>query len=161
MIDLNKIQKGALYHGVITLNSLTPFILAADATSTSVSMASLGIGAAIPGGSVKYNFKLILFVNETTTADSISIDFNGGTAVAASFRAQPYCTDSAALQIAAQTTALATAITPANFNGAGTIVVDAYISSADGGTFIPRFAQKAHSTGTATVFAGSRLVLSQ
>lgn len=126
----------------------------ADVTNATVTMANVtGLSATLIAGR-KYSFELRLFAADSVAADGIAIDFDGGTATMTSFRAHVEIED-AALETSAQVTALATDTQAATFTGDGIIKVSGGFVVNAAGTFIPRFAQVAHTTGTATVYANS------
>jgi hypothetical protein len=128
--------------------------LTADQTSTSTSFANLtGCSPTIYSGH-KYMGQIVLFVSDSTAADGVKVDLNGGTATATNIRAHVEGLDSA-LTINTQITSLSTAVTAATFTGSGVVVIYFTIEPSADGTFIPRIAQNAHTVGTLTVARGS------
>ena len=74
------------------------------------------------------------------------------------FRADVQINDSSGLLKSQQPTALATAIKQATVTGDAKIVADVGMLVNSGGTFIPRFAVAAHTTGTLTMYKNSSIV---
>lgn len=108
----------------------------------------------------KYRFQLELFMSDSTSADGAKIDFNGGTATATNFRMQTTAFDTA-LNVSSQQTTLSGVATATTFTGSGAFECHGTFEPATSGTFIPRVAQNAHTTGTLTVFRGSNLILTE
>ena len=132
--------------------------VAGNVTNATVTMANItGLSATLQAGRT-YVGRLCVFCEDSTAADGIKFDFDGGTATATDFRAQGTIFDTA-LQLSAQTTALATDFSAATVTGASVFTADFTITVNAAGTFIPRFAQVAHTTGTATAFRGSYMLL--
>lgn len=108
----------------------------------------------------KYTGALVLFAKDSTAADGLAVDFNGGSATVTSvlfgIGGAPGATVGTATSAA-----LGTAVTLTSMGVTGDIVVTIPVEVVcnAAGTFIPRFAQAAHSTGTATVEIGSYLTL--
>lgn len=108
----------------------------------------------------KYVGQMVLSCDDTVDTDGIKIDFNGGSATATSFLASPYAA------IGGNAMGVVTSLSSASQNGfistsanGCLIIVQISIVCNAGGTFIPRFAKFAHTTGTATVRANSYLTL--
>lgn len=106
---------------------------------------------------VTYSFMITLFVEESTAADGVLIDFDGGTVTASNFRAVTLGVDGAAVTTLSTTTALATDATIATYTNPGIITVYGTITTSNSGTFIMRAAQNTHTTGTLTFRAGSNM----
>lgn len=102
----------------------------------------------------KYAFKCEMFLSDSVAADGAKIDFNGGSATMTNFRAQVTAFDTA-LNLSTQVSALNTASSAATFTGAGAFEIHGAIEPSADGTFIPRFAQVAHTAGTLTLARGS------
>ncbi len=129
--------------------------VAADATNATTTMAAITCGTNITVTSGrKYTFECELFLSDSTSVDGAKIDFNGGTAAATNFRAQVTAFDTA-LNLSSQPAALATASSASTFTGAGAFEVHGSFEPSSTGTFIPEFAQAAHTTGTLTLARGS------
>ena len=75
-----------------------------------------------------------------------------------SFRAHGTVFDTA-LQLSSQTSAIATDFTVAVLTGDSMVEIHFGFVCANAGTFIPQFAQVAHTTGTATVYVDSYMTL--
>lgn len=132
-------------------------VLTGNATNDTATMAATGLTATLSAGR-SYGFRLVLFAENSTAADGIKIDFDGGAATAQAFRAHGLIHD-ASLETSAQVSALATDIAGAAITGASLVVVEGAIITAAEGTFIPRFAMNADSGGTLTLYAGSYLLV--
>jgi hypothetical protein len=125
----------------------------ANQTNATTTMSSSTCSMTVKTG-LKYVFRCNFFVSDSVAADGAKIDFNGGTATATDFRAQITAFDSA-LNLSTQVSALATAAAATTFTGSGSFEVNGSFEPSANGTFIPQFAQNAHTTGTLTLFRGS------
>jgi hypothetical protein len=144
--------------GITNLSSvILKSYLAADATSTSVSLANTLISVNVVNGH-KYIFDAELFLSDSTAADGAVVDFAGGGATATNFRAQITAFDTA-LNFSTVTTTLAGTGSATTFTGNGAFEVHGSFEPSSSGTFIVRFAQKTHSVGTLTIARGSNLVM--
>jgi hypothetical protein len=132
-------------------------VVSADQTSTSVSLATTTLSAALLTGR-RYEFYMVLFVSDSVAADGCVIDFNGGTATASPFRCHVTSFDTA-LNLSTQLTSLSATATMSTLTGASMIEVHGHFNCSGSGTFIPRFAQNAHTTGTLTLSQGSHLIM--
>ena len=128
-----------------------------DATNATTTMANI-TALSITLAAIKYSFELVLFVNESVAAEGFKIDFDGGAAIMTNFRVHGLFYDTALLK-SVQTSALATDMDQASFIGDGVIIVKGSMEVSGAGTFIPRFAQSSHTSGTATVYRGSYLTM--
>lgn len=132
--------------------------VASDATNATTTMANLtDLTVSLYAGR-KYSGKLILYCADSVAAEGFKIDFDGGTATMTSFRAHGTVFDTALL-LSSQTTALATDFAVATLTGDSMIEVYFSLVCNAAGTFIPRFAQNTHATGTATVYTNSYMCL--
>jgi hypothetical protein len=131
--------------------------LAADGSNATATMANTGLSVTVTTGR-KYTFKMILYVNDSVAADGVKIDFDGGTATATNFRAHVTLFDSA-LNLSTQLTALATDASAAVVTGDSMVEVHGSFEPSSTGTFIPRYAQAAHTTGTLTIYRGSHITM--
>jgi hypothetical protein len=131
--------------------------LAADATSTSATLANLS-GCTISGlvSGRKYTFEAALFVSNSVAGEGVKIDFNGGTATSTNFIAHCEGLDTS-LTINTQVAALNGTCSAATFTGNGIIRATGSFEPSGNGTFIVRFAENSASSGTLTVKRGSRL----
>lgn len=102
----------------------------------------------------KYTGTCELFLSDSVAVDGAQIDFNGGTATATDFRAQITAFDTA-LNLSTQTTTLAGTGSASTFTGAGAFEIHFTFEPSSSGTFLPRFAQVSHTTGTLTLTRGS------
>ena len=132
--------------------------VASDVTNATTTMANVtGLSATLIAGR-KYAGRLVLYVNDSVASEGVKVDFDGGTATMTSFRAHATIYD-ATLLLSTQTTALATDIAVATITGDSLIEVELGFVCNVAGTFVPRFAQNSHISGTATVYANSFLLL--
>lgn len=125
----------------------------ADATNATTTFSNTSCSVTVTSGR-KYSFKLAFFVSDSTAADGAKFDFEGGSATATNFRAHCNLFDTALL-LSTQVTALATDMTQATMTGSSLFQCEGTFEPSGSGTFIPRFAQNAHTTGTLTLFRGS------
>ena len=157
----------ALANGVVTLDDGSTggwlqakgesAVLTADVTNDTATMANLtGLSKPVLSGR-KYTFKLVLILNESTDVDGAKVDFDGGTATATYFKWAATAFDSTTFIGLAHGATLAADFTALTLNGDGQIVIEGHFVPSASGTFIPRFAQAAHSTGTLTAYRGSYL----
>lgn len=146
---------GATWTTTNLLNGYQLSATAGDATSTSTTFGTTGLYAYLAAGHT-YQFQVEFYLSDSTSADGAKIDFNGGTATATTFRVQTTAFDTA-LNLSSQATALATSSAATTFTGSGAFECHGYIKCNAAGTFIPRFAQNAHTAGTLTLFQGSFL----
>lgn len=135
--------------------------IAADVPNATTTFTNLSDLAVTLAAGQKYSGRLDIKCGNTTPAEGIKFDFNGGTATMTDFWAGAGVVASSGSAIPG--TVVVTAISnPMNFP---TMVVDAVltivfsIECLAGGTFIPRFAADTHSTGTATIRKGTNLRL--
>lgn len=130
--------------------------LGSDQTNATTTLASTTLSVTLAAGR-NYSFKCILYLSDSVAADGAKIDFAGGTVTATTFRAHATAFDTA-LNLSSQTTALNTSLTATTFTGAGMYEIHGSIVVNAGGTFIPQFAQAAHTTGTLTLAKGSHML---
>ena len=117
-------------------------------TNVTITPADTGLSVTLKAGR-KYHFKVILWVTETTAADGLRVDFDGGTATMTSFRQNGYVSDTVSVRPLAQTTALATDVTDTTTTGAAMAVFEGTLLVNAGGTFVPRYAKEADAAGAA------------
>ena len=139
-------------------------VLAGDYTNATASMTNTALSVTVVSGTT-YLLEAALFVADSTAADGVAIDFDGGAATATTFIVSCGLIDgtgaSAASQVNGTSVALATDI---NASAITRNVVHLYHCN---GTFVPsssstlivRASQNAHTTGTLTMWAGSWLRL--
>lgn len=131
--------------------------LTADATNATATMTPVTDLAITLVGARKYFGQVTLFASNSTAAEGLAIDFNGGSATMTSFRAgfigQP---PGVTLGVLTSTT-LSTALTATTATTADAVYTIQFCLVCNaGGTFIVRFAEaSAHTTGTATVRVSS------
>ncbi len=142
--------------GVIT-GSVTR--LTADVPNATTAFANLAdLTVTLPAAG-KYVGELTLKCNNTTAADGMKLDFNGGTATMTSFWAGGGVlasggTDTVGTNVS---TSLAGVINFSVVTGETIVVVKLSFVVNAGGTFVPRIAENAHTTGTFTAELGSFL----
>lgn len=135
--------------------------LTANATNATVTPANLtDLSLTLKAGR-KYTGILRIRCSTDVAADGILFDFDGGTATMTSFAAGVVANVQGATAGVTVSTALGTDLTFTALSGTGDNWIDIAVTMVvnAAGTFIPRFAQNAHTTGTATVGAGSYLWL--
>ena len=132
--------------------------VASDQTNATTTPASSTCSITVVSGR-KYGGICRLALSDSAAADGAVVDFDGGTATASNFRA--HCTGfDSALAVSSQQTTLAGDFAAPTFTGAG--MMECHIISLEpsgSGTFIPRFWQNAHTTGTLTLAKGSHCFL--
>jgi hypothetical protein len=112
----------------------------------------------------KYFGTLVLFAKNSTAAEGLQFDLNGGSATMTSiefgFAATP---PGASLALGVLTsTALGTALTVTTATTADAVyTIQVGLVVANAGTLIPRFAEVSHTSGTATVEVNSYFFLQQ
>lgn len=142
--------------GVGWISSASNVALNANFTNATATMANLTGLTVTLLASRKYTFRMILLCANSTAADGVKIDFDGGAGTATIFRQHTTIHD-AALLTSLQTSALATDVTAATMTGDSIIECRGAFTVNAAGTFIPRAACNAATTGTLTVYAGSHL----
>lgn len=130
----------------------------AGATNITITPATTGCSVTLLAAR-KYKFKLVLWTTNTTAADGLRFDFDGGTATMTSFMQNAVVTDTSGVRSLAQTTAIATDVTDGNATttGAAMTVAEGYMVSNAAGTFIPRFAKRADAAGAAITLNNATL----
>lgn len=128
-----------------------------NATTTYSNLADLTV-TLIAGR--KYVGRMMIHASNDVSADGMKFDFNGGSATMTDFWAQILAYTAGLTASNTGGSALATVL---NYTAVGTgnitFVVELSFVCNAAGTFIPRFAQNAHTSGTATLLQGSYLVL--
>lgn len=135
--------------------------LTANATNGTTSFSSLSDLSLTLVAGRNYCGRLALRCSDSTAAEGLKVDFNGGTATMTAFNAGLTGNVQGATAGTTVSAALAAALNLTAMNGTGDhwLVFDVSLTVNAGGTFTPRFAQNSHSTGTATAAAGSYLWL--
>jgi hypothetical protein len=145
-----------------TLNAAgTSRVKTSDVTNTSATMAAItGLSATVIAGRF-YSGKMTVWCNNSTAAEGIQFDFNGGTATMTSFHAGAGIVSSGGTDVVGTntSTALATALTFTTLTGETLIEFPISFKVNAAGTFIPRFAEATTSTGTATIRVDSFMIL--
>lgn len=135
--------------------------LIADVTNATATFANLSDLSITLIAGRKYTGRLVLKCNNSTAAEGIQLDFNGGGATMTSFWAAAGVlasggTDTVGTNIS---TSLSGVINYTLLTGETVIVVEVSMVVNAGGTFIPRVAEDSHTVGTLTVELGSYLHL--
>lgn len=107
-----------------------------------------------------YRGRMVLFVADSQAAEGVLADFDGGAATMTDFRAHCTIVDTSLLK-SQQTSAIATDVFIATATGDSRIECDLGFTVNAGGTFIPRFAQNSHTSGTATLYKNSFIQLAK
>lgn len=131
--------------------------VAGNVTNNAATMANMtGISHTLIAGR-KYAGRLVVYCSDDQAAEGIMFDFDGGGATMTSFAAAVTGNIQGATLGVTVSAALATDLTATAMNGTGThcITIDFSLVCNAAGTFIPRFAQNSHTSGTATVLLGS------
>lgn len=131
----------------------------ADVTNATTTFSNLSDLTFTVAAGRKYCGRLVVRCSDSTAADGIKFDFAGGTATMTTFNAGVVGNVQGATAGTTVSAALATALTFTAMNGTTDhwIVIEFSFVVNAAGTVIPRFAQNAHSAGTATAALGSYL----
>jgi hypothetical protein len=131
--------------------------LASNYTNATAGFTPTTCSITVTNGQI-YNFKAIVFLQDSTAADGAQINFNGGSAAATDFRVHCILDDTTTtITNSAQATALATAFSIASLTGLAQWACNGTFEPSSTGTFILQGAQNAHTTGTLTLFRGSQM----
>lgn len=131
--------------------------LASNFTNATATMAATNILFNVIAGR-SYRITGILQVSNSTAAEGVQIDFNGGTATATTFFMAAQSIGSVVVGTVVST-ALAGVINYTTITGTDYIELNGYIKVNAGGTLVLRAAENTHSTGTLTIGAGSWIAL--
>lgn len=135
-------------------------VLAAAGTNATATLATTGLSATLKAGRT-YAFTIVLFASDDQAAEGLKFDLDGGTATATAIQAfyTALATAATSFTAALSVTALATDFDMATTTGVHKVVIEGTITVNAAGTFIPRFAQSSHTSGTATLARGSRMTV--
>ncbi len=143
------------------VNSAENVRLTANVTNATATFSNLTdlTETLVAGG--KYTGRLVLKCNNTTAAEGIQLDFNGGSATMTNFWAAMGVLASSGTDTigTAISTSLAGVLNYTLLTGETVIVIEISLVCANAGTFIPRFAENTTATGTLTAELGSYLWL--
>jgi hypothetical protein len=131
--------------------------LAADFTNATATQANTTLQVALTAGR-NYTFELKLFAANSTAAEGIRLDYDGGSATATNFISHCVISDTAQI-LSSQTAAIATDVTVATMTGASLVSCAGDIEVNAGGTFIVRAAEATTVVGTLTIKRGSWLIM--
>jgi hypothetical protein len=106
-----------------------------------------------------YTFKITLHVN-SDMAEGIQVDLNGGSATVSHLRAA-FEFNSNSFDVLDYTNALSDVASSDIFAGEGVVKISGGFTTSSDGTFIPRFAQKTHSSGTLTAWRESSMLVQE
>lgn len=137
--------------------------LSADLTNATATMANMtGLSQTLAAGAV-YKGRLVAKCQDSTAAEGISIDFDGGAATATAFAGgAALLTGGTTVAVTTVSSALATDFNWTTITGETWIAIDFTITVNAGGTFIPRYCQgTAHTSGTATMYRGTSLSMTR
>jgi len=137
--------------------------MTANATNATTTMANLtDLSITLVSGK-KYTGRLVIKCNNDQSIEGIKLDFDGGTVSvnAVWFAASAKVTSGTVVVATNITTTLAGDLSFTTITGETVIEVEVSIDVNAGGTFIPRFAEAASTSGTVTVETGSYLHLKQ
>lgn len=135
----------------------------ADVTNATATMANItDLSVSLTAAGV-YVGEAVFKCSDSTAAEGISIDFDGGAATMTAFAAGAgLITGGTTVAVTTVSSALATDLNWTTITGETWLVVKIGLTVNGAGTFIPRFCQgTAHTTGTATVSRGSYLMLNR
>lgn len=151
---------GALTCSAVTntqVSGLLEAYVASNQTNATATPASTTLSVTV-ASSGHYRGRMVLYVADSQAAEGVLADFDGGAATMTDFRAHCTILDTALIKTV-QTSAIATDVAIATATGDSVIECDMGFTVNAGGTFIPRFAQNSHSSGTATLYKNSFLAL--
>lgn len=132
----------------------------ADVTNATATMANLTDLTMTLIAGRKYTGRCVLIANNSVGVEGLQFDFNGGGATFSAFQATAESSPVGATLGVSNSTALGTAITDTVVATTDTIyAINLTMVVNAAGTFIPRFAEVSHTTGTATVRLGSYMWL--
>ena len=131
-----------------------------NVTNATAAMANItGLSATLVAGR-KYVGEMVVKCDNSTAAEGINFDFDGGAATMTSFAAcSSILTGGASVPTNEVSGALATDFTYTTITGETWVVFKITMVCNAAGTFIPRFSENTSAAGTATVYLGSYLQL--
>lgn len=141
-------------------NSAGRVTLTSNYTNATTTFSNTSLSATVVAGR-KYSGRVVLRCSDSTAAEGIKFDFNGGSATMTSFNAGVVSNIQGATAGTTISAALATAINFSAMNGTTDhwIVIEFQMTVNAGGTFILRGAQNSHTSGTATIGTGSSMLI--
>lgn len=134
--------------------------LTADVTESAGTLTGLSdLSISLKAGR-KYTGRLVLIANNSTGAEGLKVDYNGGTATFTNFQMTTISTPVGATIGVSNSTAVGTALTFTAVSTTDTVyeINLTFVCNA-AGTFIPRIAENSHTSGTATFRLGSYVIL--
>ena len=138
-------------------NSAGEAALESDYTRADATMTSTALSVALLAGR-SYRIECCLKIANSTAADGIKVDFNGGTATITTFFAGASFIGSVTAGVVVSE-ALDTDLTATVVTGTDMMIITGYIEVDGAGTFILRAAEVVDGGGTLTVGAGSWMAL--
>ena len=152
---------GAASASSVSTNLTT--VLAADVTNATATMSNLTALSQTLAAAATYKGRFVAKCSDSTAAEGISFDFDGGAATAAAFAAgASLITGGTTVAVTTVSSALATDFNWTTITGETWIAIDFTITTTAGGTFLPRFCQgTAHTSGTATASRGTSLSMTR
>lgn len=133
--------------------------LAADATNATDTMAASGLTVTVTSG-VKYGVRVLVRISDSEPAEGVAFDFDTSTAGVTNLGLHAFGVDgtSGVATDMGVSTALATNLFAATF-GSGEVQINGSFEPSSNGTFLLRFSQSTHVSGTATMSRGSHMIL--
>ena len=129
--------------------------LTGDVTENAATLTNLtGLSVSVKAGR-KYAFRYMVRAQDSTAAEGLKFDLDGGSATWTSIVIRYRTDDTLGALVGATTTAIATDATFATVTGEAWIVVEGCGVCNAAGTVILRGAQNTHATGTATFYTNS------
>lgn len=145
----------------LLVSSLTGRLTSSPTNATAVMSNLTDLGLTLVAGN-KYVGQVVLFANNSTGAEGLAFDLNGGGATMTSIEFGFMGTPLGATLGTGSSTALGTAVTVTVASTSDVAYCIAIgLVCANGGTLIPRFAEVSHTSGTATVKLNSYIFLQQ
>jgi hypothetical protein len=130
-----------------------------NVTSSSITPANItGLSATVAAGRT-YTGEIVLYYNQSVSADGFRFDLDGGTATATNFRSTAVISDSVSSRFLGMNTAIATDYTDTTTTGNAQVRISFTCTVNAAGTLIPRVALEAFSTGVGTVYVGSYMTV--
>ncbi len=139
-------------------NSAGEAALSSSYTNATATLTNSNLSLTVIAGR-SYRIEGILQISNTVAGEGFQIDFNGGAATATTFWVAAEVIGASTPLNFASATSLSDAMTLATVTGTVYVRINGYLKANAGGTFILRFAENSHSTGTATLGAGSWIAL--
>lgn len=154
---------GSFNTGTFGTNSTLRKEVVTDLTNATATMANItNLSNVVEAGGV-YVGEMVAKCSNSTAAEGISFDFDGGTATMTAFAAGAgLVTGGTTVAVTTVSSALATDLNWTTITGETWFVIKFAFTVNAGGTLVPRFCEgTAHSAGTATTSRGTYIVLNK